>query len=187
LESENGTAEAGERIGGTNVFVGVGISRGAGSGKVAEEFAQANGGELEATFRELDRVSPLKQSGEGFVPGAHFVAPELIIEPVLVTAVLPVGEIVFGKDARERRSVRGLELFEDHMIRNAILDQLIDLVANRRGEAGDFTPATTAGDGRMGAGLGTVRRAVDQRDGNRIGCDEGVLSRVVHKFGARKC
>jgi hypothetical protein len=58
LEGEDGAAEPGQRIGDADVLVGIGLAVGAGGefAEVAEEFASAGGGELEAGFGELCRV-----------------------------------------------------------------------------------------------------------------------------------
>jgi len=66
--------------------------------------------------------------------------------------VFPIGEVVFGDGAREGWSVRGLELFDDKKVGNAILDQVIDLFADREWEVGDFAGAAAAGNGGENAG-----------------------------------
>ena len=189
VESENGAAEAGEGIGGPNVFVGIGIAVRAGSGEVTEEFAKADGGELEAAFGELDGVGPGEEVGEGFVPGAHFRPPELVFEPVLVTAVFPIGEVVFGDSAEEGRSARGLEFLDDTMVRDAVLNHEIELFADLDGEAGDFAGAAAAGDDGVIARLNITRKVpgVGWRVGAKIGRDLWVLGDGIHIFGAREC
>ena len=152
LEGEDGTAEARERIGDTDKLVGIDLAGGAGVkfGEVTEQFARGGGGELEAGLGELEGVGTGEEVGEDLLAGAHFFAPEFVLDIILVTAVLPFGDIVSGQVRAQ-----GAEVFFDLEIGDTVIEAGVDEVAGGFGQAGDFAGAATPG--APGAGLGWDR------------------------------
>ena len=146
LEGEDGTAEARERIGDTDKLVGIDLAGGAGVkfGEVTEQFARGGGGELEAGLGELEGVGTGEEVGEDLLAGAHFFAPEFVLDIILVTAVLPFGDIVSGQVRAQ-----GAEVFFDFEIGRTVVEAGVDEVAGGFWEAGDFAgapaPGTTGG------------------------------------------
>ena len=166
LEGEDGTAEAGERIGDADKLVGIDLAVGAviEFGEIAEQFARGGGGELEAGLGEFEGIGTGEQVGEGFLAGAHFFAPEFVLDIILVTAVLPFGDIVSGQAGSDRA-----EVFYDFEIGYTIIEAGVDEVAGVFGQAGDFAGAATARAtgarlGRCGRGLGIAGGVVKIED-----------------------
>ena len=152
LEGEDGTAEAGERIGDADKLVGIDLAVGAviEFGEIAEQFASGGGGELEAGLGEFEGVGTGEEVGEGFLAGAHFIAPEFVLEVILVTPVFPFGDVVSGQ-----AGPGGAEVLYDFEVGDTIIEAGVDEVAGGFGKAGDFAGAATAG--ATGAGLGWGR------------------------------
>ncbi len=142
LELEDGAAEAGKGVGKPDVGVGVGITGGRGPGEVTEEFANAGGGDLEAGFGELDRVAAVQGVGESFPADAHFLEPGLVLEPVLVAGTPPIRDVV-GGDALGF----GAKVLQDLAIGNAVIEHLVESLADGPREPGDFAAATAVGFG----------------------------------------
>jgi len=149
-----GIEEAGE-IGG----VGADLVQEAGEVEVAQELAEAGGGELEGGFVDFVAVGVVGQvDGEGLA-GAGFFEMFLMAEPVQVAAGFPVGE------------VHGVEVFdwvaeflEDGRVGEAIEEGEVDLVAEGFGEAGDFAQASAVGHrmlGVLGVGFWVSGQATD--------------------------
>ena len=170
LELDDRAAEARERVGNANVLFDAGALVVAVSvTHFAKEFANGGGGELKAGFGESNRVGALKDFGEGFLSEAHFLTPELVFEPVLVAALFPFGETVWG-DVFDGVAESVLNLVNG----GTVFEHLIDLIADGFWEAGDLASAGVAGTGpgrSIGRGLG-LREADDFRGG------------VVHKSWA---
>jgi hypothetical protein len=148
LDEKDDAADAGEGVGDADVFVGVGSSCLRGFAKVTEEFADSGGGELKAGFGEFDWLGAGEYVGEGFLAGAHFLLPELVIEPVLVSAFFPF------VDVAGRESFAGIaKLLDDFNVGEAVLEPLIDVVAEVFGEGGDLAGATVVGVGIARSGV----------------------------------
>jgi hypothetical protein len=160
LEGQDGAAEASQGIGDADVLVGIDFAAGPGVelGKVAEEFASAEGGELEAGFGQLESVGAGQQAGEGFVAGAHFLVPKLVLEVVLVTAEFPFRDMVDGEAVAP-----GAKVVDEFLVGDAVVEPGVDFVAGDFGEEGDFAGATVPGASR--AGLGS-RRNLGRRGGS---------------------
>jgi hypothetical protein len=190
FELEDGAAEAGEGVSDAHELVGVGVAASLEIGQVTEQFANGEGGELEAAFGQGDRVG-IAQAGEGIGAGEDLVAPELVFEVVLVTAGFPFGEVVLGDLVGQGRGMGVGEFFDDLGIAEAVIEQEIDLVTNEFGEAGDFAATFStgeAGPGRqLGGGYGVRRvvfgevrgrgwRAGGREDGDGFGCLHNFLT-----------
>ena len=140
LEVEGFFADA--REDGEEPQVHVGIGLGIGDGEFGEEFAHADGGELEAEFLEFVGVSVAGQV-EGEVEFAsEEVEVFLVAEPILVAAGVPVGDVAFGDRVRERRVGGLVELLNDLGVGDAVGEEIVYEVAEFFGEAGDFAVAT---------------------------------------------
>jgi hypothetical protein len=109
---------------------------------LGEVFAEANGGEFEAEVLELGGAFAFGEVEGEVESGVHAVEFFLVLEPVLEAAVVPVGEVVFGDGVWEWRIFGPLELRDDFGIRGAVVEELVDAVAEFAGKAGDFAAAT---------------------------------------------
>src|SRR5258705_10657227 len=112
-------------MGETNALVGIFLLTVAQLREVAEQFAKADGGKLEATFWELDGLAVGQQAGKGLLPVAHFFLPELVLEPVLVPAVLPFGDVVFGDFVGQGWSARVVKFLDNDPIWDTVLEHAI--------------------------------------------------------------
>ena len=90
-------------------------------------------------FGGIDLSALAKDIGSGLRLGAGALADELAFAVVLKTAEPPGAEIVFG-------NVFGgiAEAFDDGLVRNAVVEHDIDLMAELGGKSGDFAVTTRA-------------------------------------------
>jgi len=108
--------------------------------------ADADGGELEAGFGQLDGVGATGQVREAFGLEMHLFAPSLFLEPLLVAAVFPGGDILFVDVSN-----LGTELVEDLGVGESVEEELVELVPGCFGKPGDL--ADGASDGFFEGGL----------------------------------
>jgi hypothetical protein len=165
LELNNGAAQTRQGVGNANVLFDAGtLVVGVGVAHFAKEFANGDGGELEAGFGEPDWIGAFEDVGERFLAEAHFLSPELIFAPVLVPALFPFGEIV-GREIFDSVAESVLNLVNGC----AIFEHLIDLIADGFWEPGDLARAGVAGAGagrgvgNFGVGGGYLWRKFGQR------------------------
>jgi hypothetical protein len=91
------------------------------------------GAELKGGMVELSGIEIGGEVRGGFLPGAGLGEPILFEEPVLVTALVPLGEVI------------GFEVFaviaeplDDVGIGDTVKEPVIDLVPDQFGQASDF-------------------------------------------------
>jgi hypothetical protein len=134
-EAEGFAIETGERVEEANVVEGIGLEF-----VILEDAKDFGESDLDEGFLEFRAVGESGHVGAVFAKDAKLVAPLLVAEVILVTAFAPFGEVfgfkVFGVIA---------ELFDDLRVGAAIVDVLVDLVAEGFGEAGDFAVALVTG------------------------------------------
>jgi hypothetical protein len=158
LKGEETLAEASEGVEHAEVLVSVVfqlVFAGTGA-EVAKPEANLGKGHLETDHRELGGVGIGEGFGKGFNAGAHFFAPELFVDPgVVATFGFPLGDVVDGKGGTVVA-----ELLLNVFVLDAVLDHLVELVADVFGQAGDFAPGPVGGDGVRGRRfrVGGVRR-----------------------------
>ena len=94
---------------------------------------------MDEGFLEFGAVGEFGHFGAVFAEDAKLVAPFVVAEVILVAAFAPFGEMVgfevFGVVA---------EVFDDLWVGAAVVDPLVDFVANGLGELGDFAVAFVA-------------------------------------------
>ncbi len=116
-----------------------------GDGELGKEFAEPEAGELEGEF--LDFVGLIvfgKLTGEIESGGEDFETI-LMPEPILVTTVVPSGDVLLKDFVRERRVGGLFESLDDLGVGKAVREELVDEVAEFFGETGDFAVAPAAG------------------------------------------
>ena len=145
LKGEEGFAHAGEGVEHPEVLVGVGfeglfVSTGV---ELVKLLAELGDGELQAGEGEVGDAVGAGEFEEAVLGGAEFGQALALLEAVLVTAVVPVGEVlVVEVDAL------GGEVEPDGFVRGALVEEVVDDVLLFSGEVGDF--AVAAGRGREG-------------------------------------
>jgi len=117
--------------------------------EVAEGLEHMEGAELKGSVIELGGVEVGGESDAGFLASAGLGQPGLFKEPILVAAFFPLGQVV----GFEVFTVLA-QAFDDVGVGDAIEHPLIDLVADRFGEARDFavTPKVERGERWRAAG-----------------------------------
>ena len=134
-EAREGIEEANENGG----IVAQSLVEGSGI-KISEKIRDDGGGHKECGFVDV-AVGIFAEEVQGqLVPVVNRVEPLALLKPVLVTAVVPVGEIVLS----EGFSV-GAELLENSGVREAVLEQLIEPGANGFRQARDLALASKEG------------------------------------------
>jgi len=111
-------------------------------------------------FGGIDLSALAKDIGSGLRLGAGALADELAFAVVLKTAEPPGAEVVFG-------NVFGgiAEAFDDGLVRNAVVEHEVNLMAELGGKSGDFAVTTRAGlaSGEFGGeGDGAGRVLLDE-------------------------
>ena len=133
-EAKGFAVEAGERIEETNVVEGVGLEFAL--LEDAENFGQSD---LNECFLEFGAVGKFGHFGACFASDTKVIAPVLTAQVILVTTFAPFGEVagfeVFGVVT---------EVFNDLWVGAAIIEPLVDFVAEGFGEAGNFAVAFVA-------------------------------------------
>ena len=90
--------------------------------------------------------------GEGvFAAGAEIVVEFLFADPVLITALVPFGEIAVGEllDVVRPAVAMLFEFIHDAAILRAVIEHAIDEFAQVFREAGDFAVTFVHGGGRL--------------------------------------
>ena len=80
--------------------------------------------------------------------GSEELHAVLMLEPVLITAVVPFGDVLLGNLVWERRVGGFIEALNDLSVGGAVGEELVDEVAEFFGEAGDFAVAAGAAGGK---------------------------------------
>ena len=140
LEIEGLAGDAGQ--GGQEAEVDSGIGLGIGDGELGEEFAHADGGELEGEVLDIVGLIIFGEVAGEIEPGGEDFEAVLVAEPVLVTAAVPGGDVLFEELVGERRVGGFIEALEDLGVGGAVGEELVDEVAQLGGETGDFAIAT---------------------------------------------
>ena len=134
-EGENFAVQATQ--GGDEFGVGLGIFGNIGGREGGEQGEEMAGGELEAGFGQFGGVGISEEVGGGILGVAEDLEAFLGGEVVLVAAVFPTGKVLLGDWPREGRFGGG-QGFDDGGIGCAVVEEGVDAVAERFGEAGDF-------------------------------------------------
>ncbi len=98
---------------------------------------KAHGRHFEDDLLEFGLVVGCGESQRAFKFLAHFFAPFLFANPALMSAVFPVGKILF-RDGEQLRLAALFKIGDDGRIGQAVADHGVDFVANLFGEASDF-------------------------------------------------
>jgi hypothetical protein len=125
--------EAGVRVGGLGM-----------SGQ--EELAEMSGSDLEAGGGQVDVVVVGQDVEDRFFANAVGGETFLVQEPVLVAALVPVGDVARGDGAAEL-SQGG----DDFLVSDTVFEHVVDEVALGFGERGDFAVTATI---RVRSGIG---------------------------------
>jgi hypothetical protein len=154
-EAECFAVEAGKRVEEANVVEGVGFEF-----ALLEHAKYFCESDLDKGFLEFGAIGEFGHFGAVLADDAELVAPFLVAEVILITAFAPLGEVagfeVFGVVA---------EVFDDLWVGAAVVEPLVDFVADGFGKAGDFAVAFVAGgDAEDG---GDRRRREDDGSGFR--------------------
>jgi hypothetical protein len=88
-------------------------------------------------LRGIGEAALADEIGCGLGLGDGAAVEDLDLEVVLVTALTPVGEVSFVEVLAGRS-----EFFDDDFVGNAIVDHLVDLLAEGKGQASDFAVAS---------------------------------------------
>ena len=137
-------------------------------GEVAQKIVILAGDDLEGGFRECGGVVISDHFEGGFTIGAEVIEVCLMGEVALVAFGVPAGKVHFVERIRERRVGGGLEYFGDAAIWQAVVEQVIDLIAEDFWEPGDFAMEPVF------AFLGRRLRGRGLDDGEFGGCESGL-------------
>ena len=94
----------------------------------------------------------------------------LFAAPVLITAVIPVGQVHFGDGVGQRR-LQLLEFGDDVAIADTVIKPVIDVVTDGFGQAGDLAVARVLVPAEEGV------------DGGKVGVDGGAWRAPFPGFG----
>ncbi len=120
--------------------------------EIAEGFEDVEGAKLEGGVVDLGGVEVGREVGGRFLAGAGLVEPSLFEEPVLVAALLPLGEVIgFEADAVRAKALDDLGVGEP------IEEPLVDLVADGFGQAGNLAVAAIGEGGEGLRGIANCR------------------------------
>ena len=142
LDVESFFADAGQ--GGKEAEIDIGIRLGIGNGELGKEFAHADAGELEAEFLDFFRLVVFCQVTGEIEPGGDDFEAILVPEPILVAAVVPVGDVFFGDFVWQGWVGGFFKALNDLGVGSAVGEELVDKVAELFGETGDFAVAAAA-------------------------------------------
>jgi hypothetical protein len=127
----------------------------AGFGNIVLEFhaeetqAEVSGGDLETDFGDIGGVLGAEKVEQGVLTQTLVEQAFLVLEPILVTASIPIGDIP-SRDAKTEFGESGNNL----VIMIAILKHTIDEIAFEFGKGGDFAVSPAACD--LGFGIQEV-------------------------------
>jgi hypothetical protein len=107
-----------------------------------EELGDGDGVAGLEELRDGDAGLFVDEIGGGFGLGADALELALVFEVILITALAPVGEVL----VTDAFGVRA-EVFEDGWVISAIIEQMVDPLADGFGKLGDFAGALSARDG----------------------------------------
>ena len=96
---------------------------------------------LEGGFGKRGGVVVGDHIAGGFAVVAEKVEVVLVSQVALIALGVPAGDVHFGDGVRERRVGGGLEFFDDEAVREAVIEHVVDLVAENFWELGDFAVA----------------------------------------------
>ena len=125
--------EAGVRVG------GFGVGR-------QEELAEMSGSDLKAGGGQVNVVVVGQDVEDGFFANAVGSEAFLVQEPILVAALVPVGDVASGDGVAEL-SQGG----DDFLVSDTVFEHVVDEVALGFGERGDFAVTATI---RVRSGIG---------------------------------
>jgi hypothetical protein len=106
--------------------------------ELRQELADAQRGEREGEVVELFDLVLAGEFGGEFEVGTVLFETLLVLEPVLETALVPVGKVVLG-EVGDARAEGG----EDVLVGETVVHELVEALAEGFGETGDFATATT--------------------------------------------
>ena len=130
---------------GEEAQVGVEVVLRVGNGGLDEGLAKADGGELECEIVELVREGVVCQFEGEVESGGEEFEVFLVAEPIPEAGRVPIGEVAFGDGERERRVGGLVEALDDLAVGGAVVEEVIDEVAECSGEAGDFADVAMMG------------------------------------------
>ena len=129
--------DAAKGVGDADVVVEAGVRVGGLGMSGQEELAEMGGGDLEAGRREVDVVVVGQDVEDGFFANAVGSEAFLVQEPILVAALVPVGDVASGDGVAEL-SQGG----DDFFVGDTVFEHAVDEVAVGFGEGGDFAVTT---------------------------------------------
>jgi len=112
---------------------------------LANNVKELGGGDFVAGLEELgdsDIGHFVDEFGSSFGLGFGAIEQGLVLEVVLVTAFSPVGEVLVVKACG-----MGAEVFEDGAVLVALVEEVVDALADGLGEASDFAGALARAGG----------------------------------------
>jgi len=120
-----------------------------------QEFEDAHGSHVKADLVEPGGFGVIEEFQAVGLAITKIFAPLLMVEPVLVTAGFPAREVLLFKMEGGGLGV-GSEGFEDVLVGCAVVEQVVDLIADELGQAGELAAAVgsdlAVGFGRFGRG-----------------------------------
>jgi hypothetical protein len=137
---------AAKRVGDADVVVEAGFRVGGFGMSGQEELAEMSGGDLEAGGGQVDVVVVGQDIEHGFFANAVGSKAFLLQEPVLVTTLVPIGDVASGNGVAELS-----QSSDDFLVGDTVFEHVVDEVAVRFGEGGDFAVATAS---RVKSGFG---------------------------------
>ena len=132
--------DAAKGIGSADVMLEAGFRVGVFGTAGEQELAEVCGGDLKAHGRQLKSVVVIEDVEDAFFADAVGVKAFLVEEPILIAALVPVGDVASG-DAVAELGKRG----GDVVVRDAVLEHTVNEVAFEFGEGGDFAITATTG------------------------------------------
>ena len=112
--------------------------------KAGDDMIKLSNAEMEDGLVEPGWFGPFEQFQNALVPGAEVGSDLLMADPVLVTAVVPVGEIIDGQvvDAIRPAMAMLLQFIDDAGVLDTVIEHVVNEVPKVLREASDFTGST---------------------------------------------
>jgi len=142
-----GTAiQASESIYHGGEMLGVRIEAGTERSRIKSEkdLVEERSGEMNGGLLSFGTFVPLSEFEGEFAKRFRVDKVVLMLEPVLKTAGLPIGDVIDG----EAWMAVGGQPIDDMLVRLTVIEHEIDVIANGAGKLGDFTDATAGNDGK---------------------------------------
>ncbi len=124
VDIEGFAVETGEGVEEANVVEGVGFEF-----ALLKDAEDVGKSDLDEGFLEFRTVSEFGHFGAVFTEKTEFIAPFLVTEVALIAVVFPTGDVDFEEFVGERWSGGLLEFFDDGFVGDAVVEHLVDLVA----------------------------------------------------------